>query len=185
MGMRKSLKEYIAAFGKWGFLMAAFIVGDIIGIVQSIDRDFLLPQWAWWSILAVILTSGPFLAFHKLRLRYDEIQTELTTLKNKREQMFEMDGFVREGNSLLSTLPPSIEVLEDIDKYDWKLDEWATKVRAFLRPLGYEGYFITNPGLNKEENEDQTEPMKTLAIARNYMKLRLQRLLEIRRLLGD
>ena len=71
---KKSFREYIAAFGKWGFIVAVILVGDIIGIIQSYNTNFLIPQWAWWLILVVILAISPFIAFHKLRVKRDEMQ---------------------------------------------------------------------------------------------------------------
>lgn len=79
-----SFKEYFAAFGKWGFIVAAIIVGDIIGIVQSVDQKFILPQLVWWLVLVLILVLSPVIAFHQLRLRRDELQKELDGIKNSR-----------------------------------------------------------------------------------------------------
>ncbi len=79
-----SFKEYFAAFGKWGFIVAAIIVGDIIGIVQSVDQKFILPQLVWWLVLILILVLSPVIAFHHLRLRRDQLQKELDGIKNSR-----------------------------------------------------------------------------------------------------
>jgi len=81
--MKKYLKEYFAAFGKWGFIMAALIIGDVICIVQSYNQDFIFPAWGWWLILVFILTISPFIAFRKLRLRLDETQNELDKIKDE------------------------------------------------------------------------------------------------------
>jgi hypothetical protein len=80
--MRKSLKNYIAAFGKWGFFMAAILVGDILGIIQSYYTEWLIPAWGWWLILVIILIVSPFIAFHKLRVQRDELQAQLQKEKN-------------------------------------------------------------------------------------------------------
>ena len=65
-------------------------------------------------------------------------------------------------------------------------NEWATNVRNFLRPIGYENYWMSNPGIDKPESEDegQGDVKQNLAIIRNYMHIRLQRLQEILRMLG-
>lgn len=78
--MSKSIKEYFAAFGKWIFLLAAAVIGDVIGVIQSYARDWIMPQWGWWLILVGILLFSPFIAFHKLKLQRDELQTKLTRM---------------------------------------------------------------------------------------------------------
>ena len=184
--MGKSVKSYIAAFGKWGFLMAAIIVGDVVGIIQSYNTQWLIPSWGWWLILTAILAISPFIAFHKLRMHTEELEGKLDALVEKESKKRKIDDFIAEGNQLLWELPNSIERLEDFNGYSLKSNEWATHVRNYLRTLGWEAYFTTNPGIPKEEPEDQANPIEqTLAISRNYYKIRLQRLLEIRKQLGD
>ncbi|MFH0942144.1 MAG: hypothetical protein V1823_03885 [Chloroflexota bacterium] len=87
MGMVQSFKEYLAAFGKWGFAIAALLIGDLFGIYQSYNSKFVLPQWAWLLILAVILVMSPVIAFHKLRLKRDELKRELDNIKNGRPKI--------------------------------------------------------------------------------------------------
>ena len=82
--MRKSVKEYLAAFGKWGFVVAALLVGDVLGVVQSYDTFLRLQSWAWWLILVAILAVSPLIAFHKLRLKRDELYNQLSQIKNAR-----------------------------------------------------------------------------------------------------
>ncbi|MBI2852555.1 MAG: hypothetical protein HYX84_05600 [Chloroflexi bacterium] len=91
--MGKSFKEYFAAFGKWGFALAVFVIGDAIGIVQSFVRDWWLPQWGWWLILVGVLLLTPFYAFHKLRMKRDELQNQLDGIKNARPHI-EFDTLV-------------------------------------------------------------------------------------------
>ena len=80
--MWESLKNYIAAFGKWGLLMAAILVGDVLGIIQSYYTEWLIPTWGWWLILVIILIVSPFIAFHKLRVQRDELQAKLQNDKD-------------------------------------------------------------------------------------------------------
>ena len=80
--MWKSLKTYIAAFGKWGFIMVAILVGDILGIIRSYYTGWLIPTWGWWLILVVILIVSPFIAFHKLRVQRDKLKAILQEDKN-------------------------------------------------------------------------------------------------------
>ena len=164
--------------------MAAIIVGDVVGIIQSLNNDFLLPQWGWWLILVFILVVSPFIAFHKLRIKLDEIQNRLDEQNKRKEKQVALDNFIGQGNGILSTL--TAESWEAIDRYDWKMDEWATNVRKLLKSIGYENYWMSNPGLIKEEDENDPNDIKAnLNIKRNYMKLRLQRLQEIFRMWGN
>jgi len=186
--MGKSLKEYITALGYWGLIVIAPIILDIIGVIQLTTKSQFtsIPSWVWFQIAFVLLLIIPFIAFHKLRIKNVEIQKKLDVLLEMQSRKQTLDGFIAEGNQIQSGLPNTLQRLEDFDKYSWNMDEWATNVRRFLAPLGWEAYFTTNPGLNKEEKEDQDDQIEQrLSIARNYMKIRLQRLLEIRRQLGD
>jgi hypothetical protein len=89
--MRKSLKEYITALGHWGWVVAVILVGDIYGIISSYlsssNANFVLPIWAWWVILVVILILSPFIAFHKLRLAKDESQNKLEGILNAKPRL--------------------------------------------------------------------------------------------------
>ena len=74
--MGKSLRQYLAALGKWGWVVAVILVGDIYGIVSSYlssTGNFVLPIWVWLLILVIILLISPFIAFHKMRLERDEL----------------------------------------------------------------------------------------------------------------
>lgn len=80
--MRKTASQYITAFGKWGFLMAAILVSDILGIVQVYEPSISIPQYIWWLILVFILIVSPVIAFHKVRVQRDNIQEELSQISN-------------------------------------------------------------------------------------------------------
>ncbi len=62
--------------------MAAVLVGDILGIIQSYHTGWLIPAWGWWLILVIILIVSPFIAFHRLRVQRDELQAQLHKEKN-------------------------------------------------------------------------------------------------------
>jgi hypothetical protein len=83
--VRESIEQYLKSLGYWGFLVAALLVGDIYGIVQSYlttpSENFVLPVWGWWLILVVILIVSPFLAFHTLRLRLVSVEGDLRDLQ--------------------------------------------------------------------------------------------------------
>lgn len=87
MGMVKSAKEYFTAIGNVGWIIAVVLIGDVYGIIQSYFDDFILPQWAWWSILVVIPAVGSFVTFHKLRLERDGLQNQLDEVKNAHPDM--------------------------------------------------------------------------------------------------
>ena len=82
--MGKSIREYIASLGHWGWVVGGLIVADAIGIAQSFFAEWILPTLGWWLILVAILLTAPFLAFHRLRVKRDEMQGELDSLKNPR-----------------------------------------------------------------------------------------------------
>ncbi len=95
-----------------------------------------------------------------------------------------LDAFLGKGNDILARL--TSESWDAIDRYDVEMDKWATNVRRLLKGLSYENDWMSNTGLMKEEREDQEDPIQqNLAIKRNYMRLRIIRLREIRAKLGD
>jgi len=182
--MWKSFKVYIAAFGKWGFVVAAIIVGDIVGITQSFFTNCAIPTWAWWTILVVVLAIAPFFAFHKLREHTEELEKKINVLNNREAIKASLDRFIGEGNHILSII--TTESIAAIDRYDFQMDEWATNVRNLLKPFAYENDWMSNSGLVNEESENQGDDIKNrLAISRNYMRNRIIRLREIKTRLGD
>ena len=100
--------------------MAAIIIGDVVGIIQSLNNDSLISQWGWWLVLVVILTVSPFIAFHKLRLRLVENQKQVDELQNEKDKITTVDGFLGEGNHILSIL--TTKSLDAIDRYDWRMN---------------------------------------------------------------
>ncbi len=150
----------------WGrILVPITIIATVLAII-SFFTDYISTLWAF--ICASLLWGLVVLGY---------IEVTRQTKKT-------LDGFIGKGNQILAQL--TTESWDAIDRYDFGMDEWATNVRKLLRTMGYENYWMSNPGLVKEEVENQEDPIKeNLSIKRNYMKIRLQRLHEIRRRLGD
>jgi hypothetical protein len=96
MCMLKTIQEYLIAFGKWGYVLAVILFGDIVGIIQSYYQRLILPQWAWWTLLVIILTLSPILAFHKLRTARDELLKEINNIRNERPQI---EAAIRQSNN--------------------------------------------------------------------------------------
>lgn len=150
----------------WGRILVPFtIVATIIAIVSVfMAREFTI----WAFIVASTLWGLIFIGY----------------LEVTRQTKKSLDDFIGEGNDILARL--TTESWDAIDRYDKEMGIWATNIRKLLKTMGYERYWTTNPGLSKEEHEDQNNPIEqNLAIKRNYMKIRLQRLLELRGKLGD
>jgi len=82
--LKDSLKEYFKASGKWGWVVLTLIIGDAVGIIQSYFTNLIVPNWAWWLFLAVILIVSPFLAFHKLRLGLVSMESDLKRIQDAR-----------------------------------------------------------------------------------------------------
>lgn len=90
-----------------------------------------------------------------------------------------IDAFIYQGNNLIARIPEKCDRLEDTDKISLDIDKWATNVRKLLRPLGYEGRFTSNSGI--EENfGDETKAIEwSLTVMRKSLKQRIIRLQEI------
>lgn len=57
--------------------MAAIVVGDIVGIVQSYYTQWIVPTWLWWLILVIILILSPFIVFCKIQKELDEYRNRI------------------------------------------------------------------------------------------------------------
>lgn len=73
--MGQSFKEYITALGYWGLVVIAPIILDTIGIYQLATNSQVvgLPAWIWFQVAFVFLLLIPFIAFHKVRVRVDNL----------------------------------------------------------------------------------------------------------------
>ena len=73
--MRKSLKEYVAALGYWGLIVLVPIGLNVIGIYQIATETEILsvPSWVWFQIALVLTLIIPFIAFHRIRVRLQNV----------------------------------------------------------------------------------------------------------------
>jgi len=143
--MGKSLKEYVSALGYWGLIVIAPIVLDIVGVYQLASGNQFtgVPSWVWFQVAFVFLLIIPFIAFHKVRVKRDELKIQLDDkAKNKkiRECIAE---YLTEGNQLAvidqSKEPPTQKVLD-----------WVKRVANYLKEnLGedYMASFLDGHGL--------------------------------------
>jgi hypothetical protein len=76
--MWEAIKEYFLSFGRWGWVVTVFIVGDAYGLVRSLteaaNQQFVMPLWAWLLILVLILVITPFIPFHKMKIERDKLR---------------------------------------------------------------------------------------------------------------
>jgi len=70
--MRKSAKEYLTSLGRWGWLVLANILQGIWGILSPLFKIDYSPI-IWGTLLGLTLLIAPFIAFHKMRIRRDEL----------------------------------------------------------------------------------------------------------------
>jgi len=73
--MWKSLKEYVAALGYLGLIVIVPIFLDILGIYQIASNTQVLniPSWVWFLIALVLFLIIPFVAFHRMRIRLQNV----------------------------------------------------------------------------------------------------------------
>jgi hypothetical protein len=73
--MWKSLREYFTALGYWGLIVIAPIILNMIGVYQLISKKQIaeVQSWVWFQVAFVLLLIIPFIAFHRVRMRLQNI----------------------------------------------------------------------------------------------------------------
>lgn len=146
--MWQSLKEYVTSLGRWGWVVIIDFILAGAGAYLDITNAAPIPMWVWITLGLAGLMVAPFIAFHKLRLKRDEIRTELVSIRDAQ---------------------PLIEVTPEIDNRDiYYLDvhnvgEYAEfeaqvevlegKSYAFALPTTYSAYW-------DRTQRDKTQIMK-------------------------
>lgn len=111
----------------------------IIGIaIPAIDCIFklseqapIIPNWVWWVMGILGLPIAQFLAFHKVRIKRDELQKQLDNRAKRKDIRETLGIFLHEGEQLRGKcvnekdLPPNDEA-----------NNWANKAEQyFLKEL--------------------------------------------------
>ena len=79
--MWKSLREYVLSLGHWGWVVAVDLVGSVTGWYLDISNTVDIPMWVWLVPLLAALAIAPFLAFHRMRIDKDRLQSSLTQIR--------------------------------------------------------------------------------------------------------
>jgi hypothetical protein len=88
--MRKALTLYTRYLGIWGWILIGLDLFTALGAFEFYTKIPVLknlPTWGWLIILVIGLLIAPFFAFHKLRLKSEEIKLELEKQKNQRPKI--------------------------------------------------------------------------------------------------
>jgi hypothetical protein len=146
----------------WGrVLVIIAIVVTGLAIISPFTNKIIPILWA--IIMAVIMWVLLILSYLEITRR---IKKNLSIL-------------IANGEHILARLTG--ESWDSIDRYDTLIGEWDSQVKVLLRGTEYENFWKSNTGLMKEEPEDQKDPIQqSLAISRNYMRLRIIRLQQIK-----
>lgn len=80
--MRESLREYITALGHWGWLVLVDVFSGLVGAYLDISGSkWGVPTWIWITLLGIAFVIVPFIAFHKLRIKRDEMREQLQEIQ--------------------------------------------------------------------------------------------------------
>ncbi len=71
--MRKSLNEFSKAFGKWWWVVVIDYGFGIVGVYQTVTVTNTLSQIGWGILLFCAFALPPFIAFHRMRMKRDEL----------------------------------------------------------------------------------------------------------------
>lgn len=129
--MWKSLKEYVLATGRWGWVILVDILLGGVGAYLDISGTWELPRGVWVTMVGVAVLIGPFIAFHKIRQERDEasnkvrgaiseLESDVIKLGGQSITMAEL--FWKMGDNFLEKILPGstpgkiYEVVEGADK---------------------------------------------------------------------
>lgn len=73
-----SLQAYVVALGRWGWVVVGEIGLGVVGAVLDVAHVTHFPTQAWLTLILTGLIAPPFIAFHKLRLKRNELGREAT-----------------------------------------------------------------------------------------------------------
>jgi hypothetical protein len=133
--MRKSFIEYIKSLGRWGWLVLVDIILGGAGAYFDISGKLSFPTWVWILLLGIAFVIIPFIAFHKLQLRQDELQSELDSIKNERPKI---ETTIRTQQSNFD-----IEVLNNGENAEFEAQIQVLEGQNFVLslPLNYIAYW--------------------------------------------
>jgi hypothetical protein len=80
--MRQSLKQYLLAVFRWWWVILVFVIGDVGGIVLTVQQNWTVPLWVWAAIGIAGLFTAQFLAFHHIKIERDELQLKLDRINS-------------------------------------------------------------------------------------------------------
>ena len=114
--MWQSLKEYIAFLGKAGWVVLVDIIGSSIGGYLDVSGNANIPTWLWLGFLLLGLLIAPFIAFHKLRVQRDNIQSELKNheWEYRRKRLIELrEPYLKELPLILRDMTKQVQKVTD------------------------------------------------------------------------
>ena len=152
--MRKSFIEYIISLGRWGWLVLIDVISGVTGAYLDISGKWGFPTWVWILLLGIAFVVVPFIAFHKLRLRQDELQSELDRIKNERPKI---ETTVRTQHSNFD-----IEVLNNGEDAEFEAQIQVLEGKPFVLslPLNYVTYWENTKNNKTDLKKGQNDWLK-------------------------
>ena len=97
----------------------------------------------------------------------------------------DLDELISKGEWISTRLTG--DTVADIDKHELRLQEWDVSITKVLKGTEYENSWRSNVGLTKPEDESHSQGLERLLLntQKNYVALRLTRLMEIKSSLRD
>ncbi len=92
--MGKSIREYVTALGHCGWAEGVDVLSGITGAYLDISSKAGFPMWLWILLLALGMAIAPFVAYHKLRIKRDEIQRQLDEIRDTQPRL----EFIKAGD---------------------------------------------------------------------------------------
>jgi len=131
--MRKSFTEYITALGHWGWIVLVDIFSGISGAYLDVSDTWGFPTWLWIILLGIALVLVPFIAFHRLRIKRDDIQGTLDSIKNAMPEII-VEPKVRDNCAYLEVRNTGTEavfsanarIVEGIKQTEWYSMHWVS-----------------------------------------------------------
>lgn len=141
------------------------ILSGVAGAYLDVSGTWGFPTWLWILFLIIGLLLAPFLAFHKVRLKSEEIRIELDKLKNERPKI---ETIIRHQNDDFN-----IEVLNEGEdaECEAQIEVFDGKGFVLSLPQNYSAYWEKTKNDKTKLKKGQRDWLKIASLEINHRAL--------------
>lgn len=141
MGKHRETVESFHAYGvdagKWGWGVIMYLLGVVTLAIALPD----LPTWVLFAATVVVLLIAPFVAYHKLRMRYEVVRKQLARMKDLIGLSERLRPLLHEIGDICDKLHNHGEDAVLIVEQAARLQRWVDKLIPALAGTAWESRF--------------------------------------------